>query len=129
MQRLCAMEMSRQTSAGMRKSCAFISPFGALKVALCQSFQLLYRNKILNTLKVPVYCICRLQWHKEDMILCGTCMEWYHPSCLSLPYHIFKSSEPWRCSLCSVSGIESDLCTIGLIIIIRVHDVINSFSF
>ena len=64
-----------------------------------------FRDKILNTLKVQLYCICRLPWHKEDMIQCGTCMEWYHPSCLSLPYHIFKSSEPWRCSLCSVSRI------------------------
>ena len=26
---------------------------------------------ILNTLKVPVYCICRLPWHKEDMLQCG----------------------------------------------------------
>ena len=61
-----------------------------------------FHDKILN---IPVYCICHLPWHKEDMIQCGTCMDWYHPSCLSLPYHIFKSSEPWRCSLCSVSRI------------------------
>lgn len=45
------------------------------------------------------------------------------PKLLSLPYHIFKSSEPWRCSLCSVSRIIV-LYTIDLylyIIMISVH--------
>ena len=33
-----------------------------------------FHDKILNTVKVPVSCICRLPWHKEYTIQCGTCM-------------------------------------------------------
>lgn len=65
-----------------------------------------FRDKIINTIKVPVNCICHLPWHKEDMIQCQTCMEWYHPNWISLPDHIFNSSEPWRCSLCSATRTE-----------------------
>ena len=61
-----------------------------------------------KTIKVMLYCSCRMPWKKSDnnvadrqMTECNGCRGWYHRMCERLPTAIFQEkSKDWHCFQC-----------------------------
>ena len=49
-----------------------------------------------------IYCSCRLQDHGDDMVLCDTCKEWYHFTCVGIQPGT-KLGAKWHCDNCFTS--------------------------
>ena len=44
--------------------------------------------KVASQETVPIYCLCRLPYGGENMVLCEACHQWYHPDCAQIPKKI-----------------------------------------
>ena len=78
-----------------------ISLLQCLKKHNITSFQLernLYQPRPFMKKVLKVYCLCRLPECGDSMILCQTCREWFHYTCVA----IRKAPKgPYNCSKCS----------------------------
>ena len=58
------------------------------------------RRRIVNSVSVGIYCVCR-NVDVGEMVMCDVCCEWYHRRCISIPPEVFeKNSPPWECPKC-----------------------------
>ena len=61
-----------------------------------------------KTIKVMLYCSCRMPWKKSDnnvvdrqMAVCSGCRGWFHRMCERIPTAIFQEkSKDWYCFQC-----------------------------
>ena len=61
-----------------------------------------------KTIKVMLYCSCRMPWKKSDnnvvdrqMAVCSGCRGWFHRMCERIPTAIFQEkSKNWYCFQC-----------------------------
>lgn len=51
-----------------------------------------------------LYCICRKPNDGQKYIACGTCGDWYHPTCVGIPNSVDVDSYPFTCSKCQKVG-------------------------
>ena len=70
------------------------------------------RKRVLLSLSFSIYCICRGPDIKP-MASCDVCMEWFHPSCVSIPDEVFQYEETsWICPKCkSYASFEPTIKT------------------
>ena len=58
---------------------------------------------LLTTVKVKVYCSCKMpQVGRERMAQCTKCLKWYHGKCEDIPKTVFYKSKrtPYYCKYC-----------------------------
>ena len=50
--------------------------------------------------KVPIFCICRLPYDKEEYIRCCKCHAWYHTGCVKVPEWAVNTKRKWGSQKC-----------------------------
>ena len=50
--------------------------------------------------KVPIFCICRLPYDKEEYVQCCKCHDWYHTDCVKVPEWAVNTKRKWGCRKC-----------------------------
>ena len=61
-----------------------------------------------TTLKLDLYCHCRMPWRQADtrrtgkrMAECEKCGKWFHQECEDIPELVFKHGAFWTCKSCT----------------------------
>ena len=95
---------ARRANVWCKKNEAASTFYSALKMEWWGSYHAKER-KCLRKMKrreaVRVYCRCRLQ-EGGAMILCDTCGEWFHDTCVNVPCKAWATSDyKWQCCNCN----------------------------
>ena len=66
------------------------------------------RVKVTTTVKLNLYCHCRMPWKPSDsevrgmaMAECDICLKWFHQKCEIIHDSIFRDGGSWTCSDCT----------------------------
>lgn len=58
-----------------------------------------------NPDRVPVYCKCEMPYNPDDlMIMCESCSDWFHPTCIELTPEGAKTLEHFFCQNCAAEN-------------------------
>ena len=63
------------------------------------------RVRATTTVKLNLYCHCRMPWRPSDnqvrgmaMAECELCLKWFHQKCEKIPDSIFRDGGSWTCN-------------------------------
>ena len=66
------------------------------------------RVRPTTTIKLNLYCHCRMPWRPSDkevrgmaMAECEICLKWFHQKCENIPDSIFRDGGSWTCNDCT----------------------------
>lgn len=66
------------------------------------------RVRATTTVKLNLYCHCRMPWRPSDnevrgmaMAECEICLKWFHQKCEKIPDSIFRDGGSWTCNDCT----------------------------
>ena len=66
------------------------------------------RVRPTTTVKLNLYCHCRMPWRPSDkevrgmaMAECEICLKWFHQKCENIPDSIFRDGGSWTCNDCT----------------------------
>ena len=61
-----------------------------------------------TTVKLTLYCHCRMPWRSVDkklpgmkMAECEICCKWFHQNCEGIPDTVFRDAASWTCKACT----------------------------
>lgn len=63
-------------------------------------------NRVIKSVSFKIYCVCRGP-SSRPMASCDICLEWFHPSCVTIPEEVFINEDiEWICPSCESTFVH-----------------------